>query len=152
MENKKFVPKRFCGCISLRTGTIIIAVLSLLFGLGNVGFSIYLVVEGASEGWVDLVINVATVILAIALIHGIRIKSAKLVMVWVWLMALSIALNITMGIVFIFITASIIAAFILFVMSALQIYFLLVVRSYALTIIHADTLMISNDIPLQNEV
>ncbi|XP_045604050.1 uncharacterized protein [Procambarus clarkii] len=144
MESEKCVLKNCCCGCSLRTGTIIIAVLSLLFGLATAGYSIYLVVAGVTEGWLDLVINIFNIIVAIVLIHGIRTERAGLVMAWVWATAFSIALSVVLGIVFVFITASLVAAFILFVVSAIQIYFLLVVRSYALSLKH-NTLVINMD-------
>ncbi|XP_053635787.1 uncharacterized protein [Cherax quadricarinatus] len=134
MESQKCLLKSCCCGCSLRTASIIIAVLSLVFAAASGGYSIFLGVSGVVEGWLDLTINIVKFIIAIVLIHGIRTERRGLVLAWVWVTAVMVGLSITLGIVLVFLTASIVAAFVLFVASAIEIYFLLVVRSYALTL------------------
>ncbi|XP_042226384.1 uncharacterized protein LOC121869212 [Homarus americanus] len=143
MENQKFVVKSCCCGCTLRTASIIIAVFSLVYGLASAGYSISLGVTGLNEAWLDLVINIYNVIFTIILMHGIRKDHHRLIMAWVWATGLSIALNITLGIVFLLITLSIVAAFVLFLTSALQVYFLVVVRSYGLSLTPRNTVVIN---------
>ncbi|XP_063863940.1 uncharacterized protein LOC135102612 [Scylla paramamosain] len=120
-----------CFCLSLRAGSIIIACLSLIFSVLGAAFSIYVGVTAGVEGWVDLAIDLIHFVLACILIHGIRTEQERLLRVWVVGTGLLVALGIILGIVIIIFTNSLAAAVVLLVVSAIQIYFLLVVRSYA---------------------
>ncbi|XP_064084068.1 uncharacterized protein LOC135199865 isoform X2 [Macrobrachium nipponense] len=122
-----------CGC-SLRTGTLIIAILSLIFSLVGLGFGIFAGVSGLTEGWLDVGIDVVNIILAAVLIHGIRTERRPLVLVWVWATIVTVILTVALGIFIILLTSSLTAAVILFIFAAIQSYFILVVRSYAISL------------------
>ncbi|XP_045113329.1 uncharacterized protein LOC123505742 [Portunus trituberculatus] len=130
-NNNGFSLTNCCFCFSLRAGSIIIACLSLIFSVVGAGFSIYLGVIGGAEGWVDLAIDLIHLVLACILIHGIRTEQERLLRVWVVGTGILVGLSIILGIVIIIFTSSFTAAVLLLVVSAIQIYFLLVVRSYA---------------------
>ncbi|KAK3867076.1 hypothetical protein Pcinc_027438 [Petrolisthes cinctipes] len=127
-------PQSCCLCLPLRTGTIIIGVISLVLSLLGVAFSIYQGVLGITEGWVDLVIDLIHLILASILLHGVRTDRASLLWTWVLGTGALVIISIIVGIVIIILTNSILGAILLFVVSAWQIYFILVVRSYAIQI------------------
>ncbi|XP_064084065.1 uncharacterized protein LOC135199862 [Macrobrachium nipponense] len=123
-----------CCCFSLRVGTLIIAILNLLFHIGEGAYGIYLGVNGVPEGWMDLAIDIIMIIFSIILIHGVRTENRNLAVAWVWASAIGVALSIIVGILYIIFTNSVIAAIILFVLAAVQIYFIIVVRSYAISL------------------
>ncbi|KAK4310327.1 hypothetical protein Pmani_018145 [Petrolisthes manimaculis] len=127
-------PQSCCLCLPLRTGTIIIGVISLILSLLGVSFSIYQVVFGITEGWVDLVIDFIHLILASILLHGVRTERITLLWTWVLGTGTLVIISIIVGIVIIILTNSILGAILLLVVSACQSYFILVVRSYAIQI------------------
>ncbi|XP_050722979.1 uncharacterized protein LOC127001818 [Eriocheir sinensis] len=134
MAANKYTLANCCLCISLRTGSLIIGIISLVFSLVGAGFSIFVGVTGGAEGWVDLAIDLVHFALAVILIHGIRTEREGLLKVWIIGTGFLVGLSIILGIIIILLTNSIVAAILLLVVSAIQIYFILVVRSYSLTL------------------
>ncbi|XP_071514823.1 uncharacterized protein [Panulirus ornatus] len=134
MANSNFVLNNCCFCASLRTGSLIIAIFTLVISLFGAAYSIFLGVTGSNEGWVDLAIDIIHIVLASILINGICTERRSLVNLWVWGTAFLVAVAIVLGIVFILLTDSLYVAIVLFIVSVIQIYFVLVVRSYALTL------------------
>ncbi|XP_068226320.1 uncharacterized protein [Palaemon carinicauda] len=133
-QNQKFVLTSCCCGCSLRTGSLIIAILSLIFSLVGLGLGIFAGVNGLTEGWLDVGIDVVNIILAAILIHGIRTERRSLVLVWVWATIVTVILTIALGIFIILLTSSLTAAIILFIFAAIQSYFILVVRSNAISL------------------
>ncbi|ROT65988.1 hypothetical protein C7M84_016024 [Penaeus vannamei] len=113
-DNRTLVNSCCCGC-SLRTGTLIIAALSLIYGLLGVAYSIYIIVAGVTEGWLDLC-------------------RRRLVLAWVWAAVLSVILGIVLGVLYVIVTQSFVVAIIIGVISAIQAYFVVVVHSFAQTL------------------
>ncbi|XP_068226322.1 uncharacterized protein [Palaemon carinicauda] len=134
MTVNDLVVSRCCCFFNLRVGTLIIAIINLLFHIGEGAYGIYLGVNGIPEGWMDVAIDIINIIFAIILIHGVRTVNRNLVVAWVWASVISVALSIILGVLFILFTNSVIAAVILFVLAAIQIYFIVVVRSYAISL------------------
>ncbi|KAG7156028.1 uncharacterized protein LOC121854229 [Homarus americanus] len=132
-ENKKILGN-CCFFVSLRTGSLLIALFSLLFSMIGAAYSLYLGLIGNLEGWPDLIIDIVHLVLASILIHGVRSENVQLVNIWVWVTSILVGITIILGILIIILTDSLIGAIILLVVSVLQIYFVLVVRSYAVSI------------------
>ncbi|XP_063599174.1 uncharacterized protein LOC134775545 isoform X2 [Penaeus indicus] len=122
-----------CGC-SLRTGALIIAALSLIYGLLGIAYSIYIIVAGVVEGWLDLALALLNVIFAIILIVGVRQCRRRLVMAWVWSAVLSVILGVVLGVLYVILTQSFVVAVIIGAIAAIQAYFVVVVHSFALTV------------------
>ncbi|XP_037796310.1 uncharacterized protein LOC119591628 isoform X2 [Penaeus monodon] len=122
-----------CGC-SLRTGALAIAIVSLVLSTVGAAYGAYVGANGESEGWVDFFIDVVNIILAAILIHGIRTERRELVLAWVWGTAVMVCITIIVGIVILVLTPTVLGAVILLVAALVQIYFILVVRSYAFTV------------------
>ncbi|XP_042870543.1 uncharacterized protein LOC122252249 [Penaeus japonicus] len=132
-DNRVLVNSCCCGC-SLRTGSLIIAALSLIYGLLGIAYSIYIVVGGVVEGWLDLALALLNVIFAIILIVGVRQCRPRLVMAWVWAAVLSVILGVVLGVLYVILTESFVIAVIICAISAIQAYFIVVVHSFARTL------------------
>ncbi|XP_037799039.1 uncharacterized protein LOC119594069 [Penaeus monodon] len=131
--NRTLVNSCCCGC-SLRTGALIIAALSLIYGLLGIAYSIYIIVAGVVEGWLDLALALLNVIFAIILIVGVRQCRRRLVMAWVWAAVLSVILGVVLGVLYVILTQSFVVAVIIGAISAIQAYFVVVVHSFAQTL------------------
>ncbi|XP_042856249.1 uncharacterized protein LOC122242883 [Penaeus japonicus] len=133
MGEKYVLTSCCCGC-SLRTGALIIAVVSLVLSTIGAAYGAYVGSNGESAGWLDFFIDAVNIILAAILIHGIRMERRNLALAWVWGTAAMVVITIIVGVVFLIITPSLLGAVILLVAALVQIYFILVVRSYAFTL------------------
>nr|XP_027223094.1 uncharacterized protein LOC113815225 [Penaeus vannamei] len=122
-----------CGC-SLRTGALVIAVVSLVLSTVGAAYGAYVGSNGDSEGWVDFFIDLVNIILAAILLHGIRTERRDLALAWVWGTVVMVGITVIVGIVILVLTPTVLGAVILLAAALVQIYFILVVRSYALTV------------------
>ncbi|XP_068226321.1 uncharacterized protein [Palaemon carinicauda] len=134
MADQKFVLTSCCCGCSLRTGSLIIAILSLVLSLISLGVGIFAGVSGLIVGWIDVAIAVANIILVAVLIHGIRTEQRRLVLAWVWATVVIVILDVILGIFAVLLFSSVTAAIILFIFAAIQAYFILVVWSYAVSL------------------
>lgn len=132
-EQKCVLSQSCCGC-SLRSGSLAIGILGVIGGILGTISGIYLGINGNNQGWVDMVINIITLILAAILIQGVRAEKRGLVMVWVWVMGIIVIINIILGIIAIILTFNIIGGVILFIIMGIAVYCILVVRSYAISL------------------
>ncbi|XP_066941233.1 uncharacterized protein [Macrobrachium rosenbergii] len=149
MAEQKFVLTSCCCGCSLRTGALIIAILSLVLSLIGLGLGIFAGVIGLLEGWFDVAIDVINIILAAILIHGIRTEQRRFVLAWVWTTVVTIILTVVLGLFVIFLSSSVTAAIILFIFAAIQTYFILVVWSYAVSL-ETPELPVTRQSTLQN--
>nr|XP_053630768.1 uncharacterized protein LOC128687365 [Cherax quadricarinatus] len=139
MSDKCVLSSSCCGC-SLRSGSLAIGIISLVFGIINSIYSIYEVANGIKQGWVQLIINILSVIMAIILIIGVRKERRSYVMGWVWVTAIVIAINIILGILAIILSLNIVLGIIYFIVMGVAVYCLLVVRSFALSLGSSPTM------------
>ncbi|XP_064119800.1 uncharacterized protein LOC135224592 isoform X3 [Macrobrachium nipponense] len=132
-EHKCLLSQCCCGC-SLRTGSLAIGIIGLVFAALHAIYGIYHGINGISQGWVNMVVGILNVILCAVLIQGIRLEKRSMIMVWVWVQSILIAINIILGVIEIILTLNFIVAILLFIIMGIAVYCVLVVRSYAISI------------------
>ncbi|XP_042888564.1 uncharacterized protein LOC122264009 [Penaeus japonicus] len=132
-EQKCVLNSCCCGC-SLRSGSLAIGIVGLVLSVIAAIYSIIRGVNGDTQGWIDMAVQLIEVVICIILIQGIRTDHRGMVMVWVWVSAIMIAINIVLVIIGIILTLNIIFAIIAFIVFGVAVYCILVVRSYALTL------------------
>ncbi|XP_068241513.1 uncharacterized protein [Palaemon carinicauda] len=132
-EQKCILTQSCCGC-SLRTGSLAIGIIGLVFAVLHSIYGIYNGVNGNGQGWVNMIVGILNVILCAVLIQGIRQEKRSMVMTWVWVQTILVAINIILGIIEIIVTLNIVFAIVLFIVMGIAIYCILVVRSYAFSI------------------
>jgi len=131
-EQKCVVSVCCCGC-SLRSGSLAIGIVYLIFAILAAINGILQGIGGNSQGWIEMAINIIQAVLCVVLILGINKENRAMIMVWVWVSAIIVIVS---GIVTIMaiIGGFIVVGIILLVCLALQVYFIIVVRSHALTL------------------
>jgi len=132
-EHKCVVGTCCCGC-SLRSGTLAIGIVTLVFAiLGAIG-GVYVGVNGNNEGWFSLVVNGITIVLCALLLQGVRQERRGFVMAWVWGMIVMIILQIIGAIITIATSPNLSFAISTIICSAIAIYLVVVVRSFGLSL------------------
>ncbi|XP_064108977.1 uncharacterized protein LOC135217185 [Macrobrachium nipponense] len=139
-----YVDKCCCGC-SLRTGTIIVAIVDLLFDLLHpiavIGH--YIVAKDVAEddSWItvffvgELIIGLVDLVFCVLLIVGIRKESVTLIMTWWWWSVMQMALQVVYGIFFMFYhVTNGVSIVVFFMIAALLFYGVVVVKSYVTSI------------------
>jgi len=133
-EQKCLVQQCCCGC-TLRTGSMIIAVLNLIANIFNIANGAYSAVgpDHYQGGWVGVIVAILHLIVSILLIIGINKEKRNFIMIWVWVSIVVIVITLIVGVISIFsgglsvLIASIIAVL-------LWGYCVVVVRSYAISL------------------
>ncbi|XP_066942432.1 uncharacterized protein [Macrobrachium rosenbergii] len=131
MADKKLLLKTCCCGCSLRIGSLIVAILSLILGLIGLGLSIFAGLNGLAGGWLNVAINIVNIILVALLIHGIKKEQNRFVLAWVWTTMVTIILTVFLGIFVILLSSLVMEGVIFFAVAIIQTYFILVVRSYS---------------------
>ncbi|XP_071542471.1 uncharacterized protein [Panulirus ornatus] len=116
-----------CGC-SLRSGSLTIGILNL------VSSSIILSLGFSGSSIIFFHHTVPGVIFSILLIYGIQKARRGLIMIWVWVNAVLLFISVILAIVLIVMTGNVAIAVTVLVSCALTVYFIIVIRSYALTL------------------
>nr|XP_027234608.1 uncharacterized protein LOC113825948 [Penaeus vannamei] len=132
-EQKCVLASCCCGC-SLRSGSLAIGIVGLVISTIAAIYGIVRGVNGETQGWIDMAVQIIEIVICIILIQGIRKEHRGMVMVWVWVSTIMIAINIVLIVITIILTLNIIFAIIAFIVFGIAIYCVLVVRSYALTL------------------
>jgi len=132
MGEHKFVVSQCCCCCTLKTGAIIIGVLNLIGSIIQVVSKAYsAIAHGVNALWFDVIVFILLTIVAVLLLNGIRTNTAKQIWVWVYV-ALGLAVLQLIGAIVVVVSLGeitfLIAGLVVF---ALEIYFVVVVRSYA---------------------
>jgi len=132
MSEKFTVTQCCCGC-TLKTGSLIIGILCLIGSLiGTIQFSFGAVTYNHPALWYGAVVQIVMLIAAILLVHGARTEQASLVRVWVYIQSVITILQV-INLVIVVITSFTIGNLISALLTiALCIYFIIVVRSYAI--------------------
>merc|ERR1712142_144258 len=125
-EHKFTVDQCCCGC-TLRTGSMIIAILYLISDILILAEAAYAATSGhQSSSWMGVIVS-------ILLVLGIRQEKRNFIMVWVWVTIVYCVLIAILAI-FSFIALAWGAAVYLTVQFLISGYFCVVVRSYAISI------------------
>jgi len=132
MSEKFIVNSCCCGC-TLKTGSLIIGILYLIISLGGtIQYGYAAVATHHGILWFSAVVYVIQLIAACLLIHGTRTENASLVRVWVYVQAVVTILQV-ISLIIVAVSAFTIGGIISgLIMIGLCIYFIVVVRSYAL--------------------
>ncbi|XP_042884005.1 uncharacterized protein LOC122260696 [Penaeus japonicus] len=118
-----------CGC-TLRTGSLVVAILSLIGSIYNIVSGAIGAVAGIPAAWGTVVASAVALIIAIMLLIGIQKNNRSLVMAWVWINSILIVINIALAITLIALGG--IAMGVSFLIAYLiSIYFIVVVYSFA---------------------
>ncbi|XP_068208211.1 uncharacterized protein [Palaemon carinicauda] len=139
-----YVDRCCCG-LSLRTGSIIVALIDLLFDLLHPVAAIahYIVAKGKVEDdtWItvffvgELIIGFIDLSFCILLIAGIRKEILSLIMSWWWWTVFQMSLQVVYGIFFmIYHTTNGVKIVVFFMILGLLVYGVIVVKSYVMTI------------------
>ncbi|XP_064084051.1 uncharacterized protein LOC135199843 [Macrobrachium nipponense] len=134
MAEKKLLLRSCCFGCSLRIGSLIVAILSLILGFIGLGLSIFAGLNGSAGGWLNVAINVFNIVLSALLIHGIKTEQHRFVLAWVWTTMVTVILTVFLGVFVILLSSSVTEGVILFAFALIQTYFILVVRSYSATL------------------
>ncbi|XP_063608051.1 uncharacterized protein LOC134782481 [Penaeus indicus] len=132
-EQKCVLNSCCCGC-SLRSGSLAIGIVGLVLSIIAAIYGIKRGIDGETQGWIDMVVQIIEIVICIILIQGIRKEHRGMVMVWVWVSSIMIAINIVLVVIAIIMTLNIVFAIIAFIVLGIALYCILVVRSYALTL------------------
>jgi len=132
MSEKFIVNSCCCGC-TLKTGSLIIGILYLIGSLGGtIQYGYAAVATHHGILWFSAVVYVIQLIAACLLIHGTRTENASLVRVWVYVQAVVTILQV-ISLIIVAVSAFSIGGIISgLIVIGLCIYFIVVVRSYAL--------------------
>ncbi|CAL4072023.1 unnamed protein product [Meganyctiphanes norvegica] len=132
-EQKCIVGQCCCGC-TLRTGSMIIAVLSLVGNIFLLANSSYAAVQGHNNAsWVSVVVALLHFIVSVLLIVGIRQEKRNFMMIWVWVTLVRIVISAIMAVIaFIGLVWQVAISLVITVL--LYGYCAVVVRSYALSV------------------
>lgn len=130
----RFVVRNCCFCFSLRSGSYIIAVLALIFNLILIVNDAYnAITKQRSYLWIGVAIYFIGMLLAVMLFYGTR--NDKKVMIWAWVWINGFILSLTLIYIIICLSLlwlSVLNSFFAFLVLVIEIYFLLVVRSFAI--------------------
>lgn len=122
-----------CCCCSLRQGTLILGWLSLVLGIVNVGTQAnYSVQTGDALGWVNFTLSICNILMAVCLLTGVYQMKPGLLMLWVYTTTVLLFIGIILAIVLMAVSGVIAIGIVLIIPCALQIYYIVVVRSYAI--------------------
>ena len=131
-EHKYTIGQCCCGC-TLKTGSLIIAIFSLVVNLLNLAMSIQAVTLGFYPSWVSVIVDILYSIVSVLLIIGIQQEKRNFIMVWVWTSIVVVVINLIIGVISA-IGLLWINAIALFINIIILVYFIVVVRSYAISI------------------
>lgn len=131
-EQKCVVSACCCGC-SLRSGSLAIGIIYLILAILAAINGILQGVNGNNQGWIEMAINLIQAVLCVVLILGINKENRAMIMVWVWVSAIIVVVSVIVAIMAA-IAGGIIFGVIILVFLSLQVYFIIVVRSHALTL------------------
>jgi len=121
-----------CGC-TLRTGAWVTSILVLIGSIINASNAIYDAVKGHNNGsWFNAVISIIMLVIAIFLMHGVRTENPRLIWIWVYTQIVLVILTLIGLIIGVIGTLNIIGLIIGLVIIGFFVYFILVVRSYAI--------------------
>lgn len=124
---------RCCCCCSLRLGTLILGWLSLVLGIVNVGTQAsYSIQSGDALGWVNFTLSICNILMAVCLLTGVYQMKPNLLMIWVYTTTILLFLGIILAIVMMGASGVIGIGIVLIIPCVLQIYYIVVVRSYAI--------------------
>ncbi|XP_047471323.1 uncharacterized protein LOC125026770 [Penaeus chinensis] len=133
-EESVIVYNKCCCCLSLRRGSQAIAAVSLCLGVVGTIYSIYVGVAGTKAGYYNIAPQATTALMAVVLLHAVKKERRWLVLAWAYTTLGVLAVGVVLGVVIIFLKVSLLLALILLMTSVLQLYFVIVVRSYGLSI------------------
>jgi len=136
-EHKCIVNACCCGC-SLRSGSLAIGVIYLILAILAAINGILQGINGNSQGWIEMAVNLIQAILCVVLILGINKENRAMIMVWVWVSAILVAVSVIVAIMAA-IAGAIVVGIVILVVLGLQVYFIIVVRSHALTLAGPST-------------
>lgn len=129
-EHKCVVNSCCCGC-SLRSGTLAIAIFNLILSLIQIVLGSIAIASGAIVVWPELVIGILRLIISSILINGVRKESRGQVLAWVWIVTILTVLA-TISVIVLFVLGSPISYVVDDIIGILlNIYFIIVVRSFA---------------------
>ncbi|XP_042887599.1 uncharacterized protein LOC122263287 [Penaeus japonicus] len=133
-EESVIVYNKCCCCLSLRRGSQAVAAVSLCLGVVGTIYSIYIAVSGTKTGWYNVAPQAVTAVLAVVLLHAVKKERRWLVLAWAYITLGVLAVGVVLGVIIIVLKMSPLLAVILLMTSSLQLYFVIVVRSYGLSI------------------
>ncbi|XP_027234609.1 uncharacterized protein [Penaeus vannamei] len=119
-----------CGC-TLRTGSLVIAILSLIGCIFNIVSNILSGLAGFPAAWGAVAVNVVGLLITVMLLVGIQKNNRSLVMAWVWINAILMVINIGLSIA-IMALGAIAVGVVALIFCALSVYFIVVVYSFAM--------------------
>ncbi|KAK7081163.1 hypothetical protein SK128_007558 [Halocaridina rubra] len=123
-----------CGC-SLRTGSLIIGWLDLIFGLINAAFTAAVAVENHYNPlWGSFVVEMVGVLIALCLVIGANKENTRLLWLWVYVSTVMLFLAIILAIVITIQVGYYSILIFVTIAAALQVYYIVVVRSYAIVL------------------
>ncbi|XP_064108704.1 uncharacterized protein LOC135217039 [Macrobrachium nipponense] len=128
-----FLVGNCCFCFSLRTGSYIIASLSLALFLILAVTGVYFAITtgNASILWIAVGVYLLDIGLALMLFYGVRQKKRILVVTWVWLTLILMGLALIVLILSVALAKiSLLHCILGFLTIVVHLYFTLVVRSY----------------------
>lgn len=132
MSDKCVLTQCCCGC-TLRTGALGTAIFCLIIGLINTILAVYqIIADKAQSGWFNVIVNVLVLIVAILLLHGVRKEKPRLVRIWVYVEIVLVVLILISTIVLFVRSGDWSGLFVGLINVGVMVYFLLVVRSYAI--------------------
>lgn len=131
-EHKCVLTNCCCGC-TLKTGAWVTAILFLILSIINAANSIYEATSGHNKSsWGTVIISVIILIISILLMYGIKTEKTRFIWIWVYTQMVMTILWLILLIVAMIGTFNIVGLLIGLITAAFFIYFILVVRSYAI--------------------
>ncbi|XP_066938373.1 uncharacterized protein [Macrobrachium rosenbergii] len=132
MGEPRFVFKTCCFGISLRRAAYIIAGVSLFLQIIGLAGGMFVGIKyGLEEGWVNVVIKLMNIGLIMVLVYAIKTTRQDLVFLWVYGSVMMTILSLAIGIISVVYTKTAVGSVILLALTALHLYFIAVIRSYA---------------------
>merc|ERR1712168_1057084 len=128
-EERCTVTQSLCGC-DLKQGSLAIGIVYLILGIIGLIGGIDGSAKGAGMSLVQLIVQLLQCIICVLLILGVRKDNRRFIMIWVYVSIVTVVFSI-LGAILSIITVVVLLA------SLLQIYCIVVVRSYALTLSEA---------------